>query len=314
MATPGSTPSSSAADAGISRTPTPRYACTTSPDSISCAAIERTVFEGTAKPMPTLPPFSLSICELTPMTSPRRFSSGPPELPWLIGASVWMVSLIVKSFGAFIERLRALTMPAVTVCSSPNGLPIATTPSPTCTLARVGESQRLQERRRRSLDFEHREVGRRVGADDARVVGGAVRERHVDRGGAAHDVLVRDDVALAVVDPARALGELLLLAAEFVLLARGGRDLDDRLVRSLVDVVDGESAARARGRERVRDGHLAGRRRVVVDERRGHDGGRAGAEDERCDQGGDGGHWADAVHVCVSPFASCRRPHRTNGR
>jgi hypothetical protein len=38
---------------------------------------------------------------------------------------------IVKPFGAVIARWIALTMPAVTVRSSPNGLPIATTESPT---------------------------------------------------------------------------------------------------------------------------------------------------------------------------------------
>ena len=37
----------------------------------------------------------VSICELTPITSPRPFSSGPPELPWLIAASVWMTWSIV---------------------------------------------------------------------------------------------------------------------------------------------------------------------------------------------------------------------------
>ena len=35
--------------------------------------------------------------------------------------------------GAEISRSRALTMPLVTVLSSPKGLPIATTPSPTVT-------------------------------------------------------------------------------------------------------------------------------------------------------------------------------------
>jgi hypothetical protein len=30
--------------------------------------------------------------ELIPTTSPRRFTSGPPELPGLIAASVWMMS------------------------------------------------------------------------------------------------------------------------------------------------------------------------------------------------------------------------------
>ena len=89
------------------------------------------MFDGIAKPTPSLPPESLSICEVTPITSPLRFSSGPPELPWLIAASVWIESSIAKSFGEVICRWSALTMPLVTVSSRPNGLPIATTPSPT---------------------------------------------------------------------------------------------------------------------------------------------------------------------------------------
>ena len=40
---------------------------------------------------------------------------------------------IVKPFGESICRLSALTIPAVTVSERPNGLPIATTPSPTST-------------------------------------------------------------------------------------------------------------------------------------------------------------------------------------
>ena len=63
--------------------------------------------------------------------------SGPPELPWLIGASVWMTWSIVKRFGAVMRRWRALTMPAVTVRSRPKGLPIATTGSPTSTASEL---------------------------------------------------------------------------------------------------------------------------------------------------------------------------------
>jgi hypothetical protein len=48
---------------------------------MSWEATDLTVFEGTAKPMPSFPPESLSICELIPMTWPERFRSGPPELP-----------------------------------------------------------------------------------------------------------------------------------------------------------------------------------------------------------------------------------------
>src|SRR5437773_2214048 len=58
--------------------------------------------------------------------------SGPPLLPGLMDASVWMKS----SYGPSpITRPVALTMPVVTVCSSPNGLPIAITGSPTSSRA-----------------------------------------------------------------------------------------------------------------------------------------------------------------------------------
>jgi Lhr-like helicase len=60
-------------------------------------------------------PESLSISALTPITWPLMFSSGPPEFPWLIAASVWIESLIVKLFGADIWRWSALTMSLVTV-------------------------------------------------------------------------------------------------------------------------------------------------------------------------------------------------------
>src|SRR6185437_15713315 len=54
-------------------------------------------------------------------------NSGPPELPRLIGASVWMKS----SYGpSWMSRPRAEMMPAVTDPPRPNGLPIANTQSP----------------------------------------------------------------------------------------------------------------------------------------------------------------------------------------
>src|SRR5438876_69571 len=49
---------------------------------------------------------------LIPMTSPRRFTSGPPELPGLIDASVWMkFSYVAIPTSA---RPFALTTPTVT--------------------------------------------------------------------------------------------------------------------------------------------------------------------------------------------------------
>ena len=68
---------------------------------------------------------------LTPMTSPAMLTKGPPELPGLIAASVWMKS----NPGAATESgapLR-LTIPNETVCSRPNGWPSASTSSPTRT-------------------------------------------------------------------------------------------------------------------------------------------------------------------------------------
>ena len=81
-----------------------------------------------ANDRPWYPPDRLKICELIPTTSPCRLKSGPPELPGFTATSVWMNGTYVSS-----GRLRpfALTMPAVTEFSKPNGEPMATTHSPT---------------------------------------------------------------------------------------------------------------------------------------------------------------------------------------
>ncbi len=49
-----------------------------------------TTFDGTAKPTPELDCTLDSMAVLMPMTSPARVISGPPELPGLMAASVWM--------------------------------------------------------------------------------------------------------------------------------------------------------------------------------------------------------------------------------
>jgi len=48
------------------------------------------VFDGEAKPMPMEPPDGDRIAVLMPITSPSMLNSGPPELPLLMAASVWM--------------------------------------------------------------------------------------------------------------------------------------------------------------------------------------------------------------------------------
>ena len=47
---------------------------------------------GMAKPMPTDPPVWEKMALLMPISAPRTSTSGPPELPGLIEASVWMKS------------------------------------------------------------------------------------------------------------------------------------------------------------------------------------------------------------------------------
>ena len=69
---------------------------------------------------------------LIPITSPARLTSGPPELPGLMAASVW------RNFARRIlpsSRPLPLMMPALTVVSSSNGLPIAITQSPMSSLS-----------------------------------------------------------------------------------------------------------------------------------------------------------------------------------
>ena len=82
---------------------------------------------------PSPSPLSVRICELMPRTSPPASSSGPPELPWLIAASVWIAPAVLKPVSDWIERPVAETTPTERDCSSPNGEPIAATGAPTCT-------------------------------------------------------------------------------------------------------------------------------------------------------------------------------------
>jgi hypothetical protein len=64
-----------------------------------------------AKPIPLL--FE-AMAVLMPMTLPPASSSGPPELPGLIAASVWMRLVSVSPSSVVIERPFADTIPLVT--------------------------------------------------------------------------------------------------------------------------------------------------------------------------------------------------------
>ena len=65
----------------------PRKPRVTLPFSRSCGRICLSVFTGTANPMFCA---GRNMAVLMPMTSPLTLISGPPELPKLMAASVWM--------------------------------------------------------------------------------------------------------------------------------------------------------------------------------------------------------------------------------
>ena len=75
------------------------------------AMIGRAMSIGIANPMPLL---LVAIAVLMPITFPPASSSGPPELPGLIAASVW-IRLVSDSLPSVtIERPLAETIPLVT--------------------------------------------------------------------------------------------------------------------------------------------------------------------------------------------------------
>ena len=119
---------------------------------------------GTAKPTPALAPDVEAMALLMPMTLASPSISGPPELPGLIGASVWMRPVSMPT-GESISRSRPLTMPEVTVWEMPKGLPMATTGSPTSTVSSGARSAagRSWSARRRPRRGRARAAGRRPG-------------------------------------------------------------------------------------------------------------------------------------------------------
>jgi hypothetical protein len=81
---------------------------------------------------------SVAIAELTPMTAPVESTSGPPEFPGLIAASVCRAlikELSLPDSPAVTARSLALMIPKVTVPERPSGEPMAMTESPTATLS-----------------------------------------------------------------------------------------------------------------------------------------------------------------------------------
>ena len=123
----------------------------------------------------------------TPTTSPREDTSGPPELPGLSAASVWITSSISRPVRERKLRPSAETTPVVTVDSKPSGLPMAITnwprfnflESPSGAAGKVtGSTMRIK-----------RQIGVGIVADQTRGEVLAFGRRHLDArrgtGGAA---------------------------------------------------------------------------------------------------------------------------------
>ena len=101
---------------------------------------------GTAKPTPEPSPELVRICELIPSTRPPASSSGPPELPELIAASVWIAPDVRKPVSDWMSRSSAEITPTDSERSSPNGEPIAATGAPTTRSSTSASSSGLSSR------------------------------------------------------------------------------------------------------------------------------------------------------------------------
>ena len=87
-----------------------------------------TRLEGTAKPIPSLPPPRDKFMVLMPTKFPSVLTIAPPEFPGLIAASDWRNSS--SGFSVICPLFVLEIIPWVNVCPTPNGLPIARTISP----------------------------------------------------------------------------------------------------------------------------------------------------------------------------------------
>ena len=123
-----------------------------------------TMLIGIEKPMPSLPPEALAMAVLRPTTSPRRFTSGPPLLPGLMAASVWMKFCHLRSSSPRSRLCRplALTMPRVTLWLRPKGLPTASTKSP---ISSASLSPSRAGGQVAGIDRQHGDVGFAVAPD-----------------------------------------------------------------------------------------------------------------------------------------------------
>ena len=103
---------------------------------------------------------------LMPTTSPREDTSGPPELPGLSAASVWITSSISRPDRARSERPSAETTPVVTVEFEAER--IADGDHQLAALEQLGIAERRRRQGHARIDAHQREIGVGIVADHAR--------------------------------------------------------------------------------------------------------------------------------------------------
>src|SRR5438309_1250964 len=118
--------------------------------------------------MPSLAPDWISIWLFTPMTSPCRIRSGPPELPVDGGVRLDRAGDRIRVVGAdravecADDPARHAPLEAVRAADRDDAVP-------DLHLRRIGERERVQLARRR-VDLEHGQIGRGVVTDDRGLV------------------------------------------------------------------------------------------------------------------------------------------------
>src|SRR6266446_2422397 len=156
---------------------------TTRPRVMSCCITSRAWLIGIEKPIPCP---AATIAVLIPITLPSMFRSGPPELPGLIEASVWM---------------------KLSYCVTPTRV------RPLADAELVGVTQLGRRQGGGRVDLEHGEIGLRVATDEPRRELPLIRQTHDDFLSVLDHVVVRQDVPLRIHHDARTGGARVLTRA-----------------------------------------------------------------------------------------------------
>ena len=179
----------------------PSHGRSTDWPACSFGTISRTVSDGTAKPMPTFPPPApeVAICEFTPITRPLASSSGPAGVAG-VDRRVGLDHLVdAEAVGRLDLALQAGDDPGRRGLVEAEREADGDRRVADLDGVGLGERERGDAVRRTRVDIEHREVRRRVRADDTgRDRARVIVEAHPDLARVADDVGVGDDRPVAI--------------------------------------------------------------------------------------------------------------------